>query len=66
MIDCGMCGHAFTRHEGEACSGGCPMSKGCGMVTCPSCGHEFPGESKIVTMVTHFFKRAPRAAQGST
>jgi hypothetical protein len=66
MIDCGMCGHAFTFHEGQACSRGCPMSKGCGMVTCPSCGHEFPPNSKIVSIVASLFRRTPSAAQGST
>ena len=66
MIDCSMCGHAFTRAEGEACSAGCPMSKGCGMVTCPSCGHEFPHESRIVNLVTSLLRRRPRAQeQGS-
>jgi hypothetical protein len=61
MIDCGMCGHSFTREEGAACSSGCPMSAGCGMVTCPSCGHEFPPESKIVSLVTSLLRRRPLA-----
>lgn len=58
MIDCGMCGHSFTREEGTACSSGCPMATGCGMVTCPSCGHEFPPESKVVTLITSLLKRS--------
>jgi hypothetical protein len=58
MIDCGMCGHSFTRQEGAACQGGCPMASGCGMVTCPSCGYEFPPESKIVTFLTNLVRRA--------
>jgi len=62
MIDCGMCGHSFTRHEGEACQSGCPMAGGCGMVTCPSCGYEFPGESKIVSLITNLVRRRPRVA----
>ncbi len=57
MIDCGMCGHAFTREEGAACSKGCPMAQGCGMVTCPSCGYEFPPESKLVNFVTNLVRR---------
>jgi hypothetical protein len=61
MIDCGMCGHSFTREEGTACSKGCPMATGCGMVTCPSCGHEFPPESKIVTLITSLLKKRPLA-----
>jgi rubredoxin len=68
MIDCGMCGHSFTKGEGAACQGGCPMSVGCGMVTCPSCGYEFPPESKVVTavskLVANLIRRgAPRGPQ---
>jgi hypothetical protein len=57
MIDCGMCGHSFTKEEGEGCHAGCPVSKGCGLVTCPSCGYEFPPESKIVTLITNLLRR---------
>jgi rubredoxin len=58
MIDCSMCGHSFTRQEGAACQGGCPMASGCGMVTCPSCGYEFPPESKLVTLVSNLLRRS--------
>ena len=57
MIECGMCGHTFTREEGSACSRGCPMAAGCGMVTCPACAHEFPAESKVVALVTSLFRK---------
>lgn len=63
MIDCSMCGHSFTRDEGAACASGCPMSKGCGMVTCPSCGFEFPPESKIVKLVTSLLRKRPKSAE---
>jgi hypothetical protein len=33
------------------------MARGCGMVTCPSCGYEFPPESKLVTLVTNLLRR---------
>jgi len=52
MIECGMCGHEFTREEGSACQAGCPISKGCGLVTCPSCGYEFPPTSRVVELIT--------------
>jgi hypothetical protein len=61
MIDCGMCGHSFTREEGMACSRGCPMAAGCGMVTCPACAHEFPAESKVVSFITNLVRRRPLA-----
>ena len=43
------------------------MSKGCGLVTCPSCGYEFPPESKIVNLVTSLLrkKRAQPAREGA-
>jgi len=56
MIDCSMCGHSFTPEEGAACKAGCPVA-GCGMVTCPSCGFEFPPASKIVAFVTNLVRR---------
>ena len=62
MIECSMCGHDFTREEAAACEHGCPMAKGCGLVTCPSCGYEFPPESKLVNLVTHLFKKKRPAA----
>lgn len=58
MIDCSMCGHSFTPEEGAACRTGCPVA-GCGMVTCPSCGFEFPPASKLVTFVTNLVRRRP-------
>jgi hypothetical protein len=36
------------------------MSRGCGMVTCPSCGYEFPPESKIVSLITSLVRRRER------
>jgi rubredoxin len=66
MIDCSMCGHSFTREEGAACRSGCPMA-GCGMVTCPSCGFEFPPESKLVTLVASLLRRrGPRVADSAS
>jgi hypothetical protein len=31
-------------------------------VTCPSCGYEFPPESKLVALVTSLVKRTRRVA----
>jgi len=61
MIECGMCGHPFTREEGAACRSGCPVAGGCGMVTCPACGYEFPPESKLLTLITKLVRRASPA-----
>jgi hypothetical protein len=42
---CGLCGEVFT-HGGQVC-GSCPMSNGCDLVKCPSCGFQFPRGSRI-------------------
>jgi hypothetical protein len=61
VIGCGLCGADFTRREAEVCRKGCPISKGCGMVTCPSCGYEFPPESKIVAAISRLFRSRKEA-----
>jgi hypothetical protein len=33
------------------------MARGCGLVSCPSCGYEFPAESKLVALVTKLGKK---------
>jgi hypothetical protein len=32
------------------------------MVTCPSCGYEFPPESKLWNLIASLVRRKPRAA----
>jgi hypothetical protein len=63
MIDCGMCGHAFTQQEGAACRSGCPVAGGCGMVTCPACGYEFPPRSKLFDLLSNLVRRRPEPAR---
>ncbi len=38
---CPLCGAAFDA-EGQGCRPSCPMSKGCHVVCCPSCGYSLP------------------------
>ncbi|MFI5301523.1 MAG: hypothetical protein ACHREM_25830 [Polyangiales bacterium] len=64
VIGCGLCGAEFSRREAEACKKGCPISRGCGMVTCPSCGYEFPPESTIMNTLTRLF-RTRKESDGS-
>jgi hypothetical protein len=59
-----MCGHSFTREEGAACRTGCPVAGGCGMVTCPNCGHEHAPESKLVSLVKRLVRREPPRPAG--
>jgi hypothetical protein len=37
------------------------MASGCGMLTCPSCGYEFPRESAVVGWIGKLVRRKPRA-----
>ncbi|MBP9112099.1 MAG: hypothetical protein KBF88_04785 [Polyangiaceae bacterium] len=57
MLSCGLCGASFTEDEASACKKSCPVATGCGLVTCPSCGFEFPPESKLVSLVTNLFRK---------
>jgi hypothetical protein len=41
---CPLCGLAFDT-SGAGCRPSCPMSKGCHVVCCPSCGYSFPQET---------------------
>ncbi len=43
---CPLCGMSFDA-EGQGCRPSCPMSKGCRVVCCPSCGYSFPQESGV-------------------
>jgi hypothetical protein len=40
---CPLCGLDFDA-SGQGCRPSCPMSKGCRVVCCPSCGYSFPQE----------------------
>jgi hypothetical protein len=40
------------------------MAGGCGMVTCPACGYEFPPESKLLSLVTRLVRRASSPRRG--
>jgi uncharacterized protein (DUF2225 family) len=41
---CPLCGTAFDA-EGQGCRPSCPMSKGCKVLCCPTCGYSFPQET---------------------
>jgi hypothetical protein len=43
---CPLCGFGFDA-EGQGCRPSCPMSKGCRVVCCPSCGYSFPQETGV-------------------
>ena len=49
--------------RGRRVPSGCPVAGGCGMVTCPACGYEFPPESKLLTLLTNLVRRRPEPAR---
>ena len=50
---CGLCGARFT-HGAQVC-GACPLRNACDVVQCPSCGYQFPRESRIVNWLRRHF-----------
>jgi predicted Zn-ribbon and HTH transcriptional regulator len=56
---CALCGYRFD--DVEMRSTGCPAcpsrTKGCGLVRCPACGYEWPGEksSRLARLFTRIF-----------
>ena len=43
---CPLCGANFDA-AGQGCRPSCPLSKGCHVVCCPSCGYSFPQEAGL-------------------
>ena len=41
---CPLCGGEFDA-SGQGCRPSCPMSAGCHVVCCPSCGYSYPQET---------------------
>ena len=46
MERCPLCATAFDA-EGQGCRPSCPMSRGCRVLCCPSCGYSFPQETGV-------------------
>jgi len=53
---CPLCGAEF-RSDGNGCRGSCPMSTGCHVVCCPSCGYSFPQETGLAGRLRAFLER---------
>ena len=57
---CGLCGEVFT-HGGQVC-GACPISNGCDLIKCPSCGYQFPRTSRVAEGIARLWRRLRRTA----
>jgi len=54
---CPLCGAAFDA-AGQGCRPSCPLSKGCHVVCCPSCGYSFPQENAgLAGRLKQFFQK---------
>ncbi len=53
---CPLCGLAFDA-EGQGCRPSCPLSKGCRVICCPSCGYSFPQETGLAGKLKGFLDR---------
>jgi hypothetical protein len=62
MEKCPLCGVAFDA-EGKGCRPSCPLSAGCRVVCCPSCGYSFPQETGLSGWVKGWLERRKEAAR---
>jgi hypothetical protein len=54
---CPLCATDFDA-SGQGCRPSCPMSKGCRVVCCPSCGYSFPQENAgLAGRLKQFFQK---------
>ncbi len=55
---CALCGLEFEERDSVASCEGCPLKRGnCGMLRCPNCGYENPGEPQLLKMVRKWRNR---------
>lgn len=64
MINCPLCGWEFDPAQ-ENCRSGCPFSKGCSLIMCPSCRYKFVMDSRTVTMLKALFNRLKKTKVGA-
>jgi rubredoxin len=57
-VKCAMCGFTFEERDAVASCEGCPLKRGdCGMLRCPNCGYENPGEPPMLKMFRRWRNR---------
>ena len=61
---CPLCGTAFDT-EGQGCRPSCPMSRGCSVVCCPSCGYSFPQETGLAAGLRRLLDRLKKDRRGN-
>ena len=56
-VRCALCGYRFQPSAETMSCAGCPINRRCRLISCPNCGYEFPGESRIVEFLRRLFRR---------
>ena len=56
---CPLCGNRFDA-EGRGCRPSCPVSTGCKVLCCPSCGYSFPQETGLAGGLRRLLDRLER------
>ena len=56
---CPLCGNRFDA-EGQGCRPSCPVSSGCKVLCCPSCGYSFPQETGLAGGLRRLLDRLER------
>lgn len=59
-VTCPLCGRRYTEAEGRACHPGCPLQRGCQLLSCPSCGYEMPAPTRLTRWLSGWFGTAER------
>ena len=62
QVTCPLCGTRYSETEGRVCYSGCPLQRGCQLLSCPACGYEIPAPTRITRWLTARLKK-PEGAQ---
>ncbi len=62
IVTCPLCGTQYNEHEGSACHTSCPVSSGCGLLSCPQCGYEMPPATRLTRWLARWMRR-PSASE---
>lgn len=70
-MQCPLCGHLYAADEAASLCARCPLSGGCRLVCCPSCGHSTVDDSTsaaaswLASKLRKPVHRSPRASAGN-
>ena len=59
-IVCPLCGTQYSQSEGRVCHSGCPLQRGCNLLSCPACGYEVPAPTRTTRWLSRWLgKQVP-------